>query len=216
MTKKQEVRLMFFSGFYHSIHLWNREREEEYILEEHEGKTYDDFDWTYDWEEYSKMYVSAISSKMGIKLEFQELISPREYNFTTDKIICWISSKDVKKLSSALNSPTLERLVKERFTSRDGFISFYSRYVEDWKEKKLKDWDAVELGTLLDAWLIDNGFEIDGDDSLDYVGYVYCSENGSYVDYTKLWDEKAEQEEKELHEKELNKLEQWNKSVKSW
>jgi len=37
----------------------------------------------------------------GFKLEFKELIQPREYNFTTDKIICTINKKDLKKIESA-------------------------------------------------------------------------------------------------------------------
>lgn len=178
--KKQEVRLMFFSGFYESIHDSVFDFETEMIMEDYPDKNWKDFRFTYDLESYCKRYVRAISSELGIDLEFQELISPREYNFTTDKIICWIKPKDVKKLATALNSPTLEKLVKERFTSRDGFISFYSRYVDEWKEKPVKEWDAVELGTLLDAWIIDN----DGDpDGVDYVGFEYCSGNSQYVNY---------------------------------
>jgi len=178
--KKQEVRLMFFSGFYESIHDSVFDMETEYIMEDYPDKKWDDFRFEYDYAEYCKNYVRAISSETEIDLEFQELISPREYNFTTDRIICFIKPKDVKKLATALNSPTLEKLVKERFTSRDGFISFYSRYVEEWKEKPVKEWDAVELGTLLDAWIIDNGSDLD---DLDYAGFEYCSGNGQYVDY---------------------------------
>lgn len=179
-SKKQEVRLMFFSGFYESIHDSVFDSETEMIMEDYPDKEWDDFRFTYNWDEYSKKYVRAISSELGIDLEFQELISPREYNFTTDKIICYIKSKDVKKLATALNSSTFEKLVKERFTSRDGFISFYSSYVADWKEKKITEWDAVELGTLLDAWIIDNGQDL-GD--LDFNAYDYCQGNGQYVDY---------------------------------
>lgn len=185
--KKQEVRLMFFSGFYESIHDSVFDFEEEGILENYPDKKWEDFRFSYNWTEYSKIYVRAISSEIGIDLEFQELISPREYNFTTDKIICYIKPKDVKKLATALNSPTLEKLVKERFTRRDGFIPFYSSYVDEWKEKKITEWDAVELGTLLDAWILINFPENNGEDSpldyLDYCGYEYCQGNGQYVDY---------------------------------
>lgn len=184
--KKQEVRLMFFSGFYESIHDSVFDFETEMIMEDYPDKEWEDFRFTYNWVEYSKSYVRAISSELGIDLEFQEF-SPREYNFTTDRIICYIKPKDVKKLATALNSPTLKKLVMERFTRRDGFIPFYSSYVEDWKEKKLKDWDAVELGTLLDAWIINNDMELD---DLDFNAYDYCSGNGQYVDYELRGDEK--------------------------
>lgn len=204
---------MFFSGFYESIHDSVFDQETEYILEDYPDKEWDDFQFTYDYESYCKNYVRAINSELGMNLEFQELISPREYNFTTDKIICWIKPSDVKKLSSALNSDTMKNLVKERFTSRDGFISFYSPYIEEWKEKKIKNWDAVELGTLLDAWIIESGEDLD---NLDFAGMEYCSGNGQYVDYEKMWDEEAELAEKELHQKELEKLDRWNNSVNQW
>lgn len=190
-NKKQEVRLMFFTGFYESIHDSVFDFETEMIMEDYPGKTWDDFRFSYDWKDYSKMYVRAISSELGIDLEFQELISPREYNFTTDKIICYIKPKDVKKIKSALNSKTFDKLVKERFTRRDGFIPFYSCYADEWREKKLSEWDAVELGTLLDAWIIEQEMDLD---ALDYNAYDYCQGNGQYVSYEKLWDEEAELE----------------------
>ena len=210
-TKKKEVRLMFFSGFYESIHDLVLDSECESIMEEY-GKKWDDFRFTYNYQEYCKNYVRAISSETGLDLEFKSMWSPREYNFVTDEITCYISAKDLKKISSALNSDVLEKIIKRRFTSRDGFMSFYSNSLEEWKEKPVKDWDEIELGTLLDAWLYVNEFQSD-DNNLDYVGYEYCSGNGQYVDFEKLWDEEAEMEQKKLHEKELEMLEKWNKAV---
>lgn len=212
-TKKKEVRLMFFSGFYESIHDSVFDSECENIMEEY-GKKWDDFRFTYNYEDYCKNYVRAISSEIGLDLEFKSMWSPREYNFATDEITCYISSKDLKKISSVLNSDVLEKIIKRRFTSRDGFISFYSNSLKEWKEKPVKDWDEIELGTLLDAWLYVNEFQSDDNEfDLDYVGYEYCSGNGQYLDYEKLWDEEAEMEQKKLHEKELELLEKWNKAV---
>ena len=71
------------------------------------------------------------------------------------------------------------------------------------------------MGTLLDAWIIENE-SIDYWKDLDYLGYEYCSGNGTYVDYEKLWDEEAEKQEKEFHETELKKLEDWKTAVNSW
>jgi hypothetical protein len=213
--KKQKVQLHFFSGFYESLHAGVFDSEEEQIMEDYPGKKYEDFRFTTNYIEYCKKYVSAISSEIGIDLEFQEMWSPREYNFMTDKITCWIKPKDVKKIAEALDSDAMKKIIKQRFTSRDGFISFYSNNLEDWKEKKLKDWDEIELGTLLDAWMVDNESE-DYWKDLDYVGFEYCQGNGQYVDFTKMWDEEAEKEEEELHQNELNKLEAWKKSCASW
>lgn len=213
--KKYEVLLNCFSGFYESIHDELFDSEEDSIIESYLGKKYDDFRFTYKYVEYCRSYVSAISSEIDIKLEFMELTSPREYNFSTDQISCWINSKELKKISSVLDSDTLKNLIKRRFTSRDGFMSWYSNDIKEWKKKKVVNWNCVELGTLLDAWLIENESE-DYYNNLDYVGYEYCSENGQYVNYKKLWDEEAEKEENELHEKELKKWELWKKSVADW
>lgn len=213
VSKKKEVRLMFFSGFYESIHDGVLDSECEWIMEDY-GKKWDDFRFTYNYQEYCKNYVRAISSETGLDLEFKSMWSPREYNFATDEITCYISAKDLKKISSVLDSDVLEKIIKRRFTSRSGFISFYSNSLEEWKEKPVKDWDEIELGTLLDAWLYVNEFLSDENNSdLDYVGYEYCSGNGQYVEYEKLWDEQAELETAELHKKELEKLAIWTKSV---
>ena len=212
--KKHALRLFCFSGFYESIHDGVFDSEKESIMENY-GKKYDDFRFTTDYNLYARNYVHAINNEIGLKLEFRNLWSPREYNFATDEIYVFITAKDLKKISSALNSETLENLIKQRFTSRDGFFSYYSNSFEEWKEKKVQDWDEIELGTLLDAWLLENETE-DYCRKLDFVGYYYCFENGQYVDYEKLWDEEAEQKEKELHENELLKLENWKKSVKEF
>ena len=138
-------------------------------------------------------------------MEFMELTSPREYNFTTDQISCWITSKELKKISSVLNSDTLKDIIKKRFTSRDGFMSWYSNDINEWKEKKVTDWNCVELGTLLDAWII---YEAPHEyEDLDYAGFEYCHGNGQYVDYERLWDIQAEAELEALKISEIEKLE---------
>lgn len=219
---KYPLRLFFFSGFYNSIHEDVFNQEEEMILEDYPGRSWDDFNWTIDYEGYCKRYVWAVNSETGLDLEFRNMWSPREYNFATDEIYCFLNEEDLQKISSVLNSDTLEKLIKERFTSRDGFISFYSNDLEVWKEKEVEDWDELELGTLLDAWLIEN--QLNDDDALDYHCYDYCQGNGQYVDYEKRWDEEEEiyekvlakkqkEEEDELREKEMKLLEKWKKSV---
>jgi hypothetical protein len=176
---KKKINIEFFTGFYESIHDEVFDREIEQILtEDYPDKKYEDFRFKTDFVGYSKAYVSAINSEIGFNLEFAELIQPREYNFTTDRIICYIGKHDLGKIESALNSDTLRDLIKERFTNRGGFISFYSNDVDTWKKKELSEWDSVELGTLLDAWL-----DVDDEFDLDYQAYDYCRGNGQYVNY---------------------------------
>ena len=93
--KKYEVLLNFFCGFYESIHDGVFDSEEEWIIEDNPGHDYDDFRFKYDRIGYCKNYVRTISSELDIEMEFMELTSPREYNFSTDQISTWISSKEL-------------------------------------------------------------------------------------------------------------------------
>ena len=52
-----------------------------------------------------------------------------------------------------VSDPALRQAIKERFTSRSGFISSYPNHLEDWPP--LEQWDHNELGTLLVALLDD-------------------------------------------------------------
>lgn len=91
-----------------------------------------------------------------LKLTFEELTSPREYNFETDRIFCRIQVSIVRRLFALSRKDKHARLsatIAARFTSRSGFTSFYDNTLQPWLEKPLLDWDANELGTLLIACL---------------------------------------------------------------
>ena len=72
----------------------------------------------------------------------------------------------------------------------------------------------MELGTLLDAWII---YEAPHEyEDLDYAGFEYCQGNGQYVDYERLWDIEAEMQLEQQKTKELSMLETWKKNVADW
>lgn len=93
---------------------------------------------------------------IDISLEWDSMTSPKEYNFQTDRIFAQISESDARKLFNMVDKERLANVIKERFTSYDGFISFYSNDLNEWLEKPLTEWDCNELGTLLLACLPDN------------------------------------------------------------
>lgn len=75
---------------------------------------------------YAKFYVEAFANKFKItSLKFDELSSPREYNFTTDRIFAGISLEDARRIHSETSTAALAKLSHDEFTSRDGFASFY-------------------------------------------------------------------------------------------
>jgi len=107
---------------------------------------------------YVDAFNNVASEAIGIPLGlmFEEMTSPREYNFETDRIFCEITPATVRALfaqSAADGHAALEAQIRRRFTSYDGFISGYPNALETWLEKPLDEWDHNELGTLLLACL---------------------------------------------------------------
>ncbi len=117
----------------------------------------------------AQFYVEAFDGWAHDELElpansfaFVILDSPREYNFTTDRVFATVSEEAIAALfacSAAEGHAALAEVIRERFTSRDGFIPFYDDELESWLEKPLAEWDHNELGTLLRACiqLVDAG-----------------------------------------------------------
>jgi len=69
-----------------------------------------------------------------ISAEFQELRSPREYNFANDAINCRLVL-DTDKIREILaeNLAEWDAWLGERYTDRSGFISFYPNTAEKWE-----------------------------------------------------------------------------------
>lgn len=106
--------------------------------------------------EYSKAYVVAFNDffkdETGIELglEFESLNSPKEYNFTTDRIYCYTNKAALNALYDKVTTENLAARVKERFTSRDGFISFYPNDLSKWPTIVF-DYDPNQIETLIEA-----------------------------------------------------------------
>jgi len=109
-------------------------------------------------------YVSESWDRPSIRARMESIASPREYNFTTDRLFVDVPlavMRDLFKRSAADNHETLAAHIRRRFTSRDGFSSFYSNRLSDWIAKPFREWDHNELGTLLIAALEVAGAELD-------------------------------------------------------
>jgi len=113
-------------------------------------------------EAIARDYAEAFAEKMDEVFEFdtgfkfEEMTSPRFYNFETDRLFCRVPVATVERLfeiSKDDDHKTLAKVIRERHTSRDGFISFYENDLAKWLEKPLEDWDHNELETLLLAAL---------------------------------------------------------------
>jgi hypothetical protein len=150
-----------FSGFYCSIHDDNIDYELDHsVFTDHAtGCTnndrlselaYDSMDWGKLHEDYAKEYVKNFNHDYGLDLVFESLQSPREYNFTTDRIHCHITEEEVIKLQE-VTPLTMLKWSQKMFTSYEGFSSFYDNDYKTWGE--VWEWDHNQLHCLLMAWL---------------------------------------------------------------
>lgn len=178
MTKAETLSVKIpFSGFYESTHDSNIDRAiEQYFDREGDGgdHTPNDFYWSFDRHrvirnEYAKLYADSFlywfNSETGLKLDgvFEEMTSPREYNFETDRLFVSIPLKQLKALKAYVPNDVLEKHIKRRCTSYDGFCSFYSNDFADWQAKPFAKWDHNELGILIEAAMIHADIEEDHD-----------------------------------------------------
>lgn len=129
--------------------------------------------------EYSKEYVKAMNEyikqelDIDLKLAFESMVSPREYNFMTDRIFAWIPESKMLAIASQVDNKVFDNLVKERFTSYDGFSSFYSNDSEsdEWYETPINEMDHNQLQTIFEAWMLTKEFEYNEEDLC--LNYIY-------------------------------------------
>jgi galactitol-specific phosphotransferase system IIB component len=168
---KIESYLPIFSGFYNTIFEAN---EEMYIEEPY---SYDDYDFNY--EKYhldvAKACVDAIETQLNdlgisVSVKFQELNSPREYNFRNDRIdvVYTLGANSLNEIHGYLleNKDAFSEYVKDNYTSRSGFHSFHSNQSDEWLDniKNGTDLDH-KLGAVLDFILQNENYT---DDKLYY------------------------------------------------
>tara|TARA_R110000751_G_scaffold90538_1_gene177579 strand:- start:242 stop:748 length:507 start_codon:yes stop_codon:yes gene_type:complete len=138
-----------FGGFYHSEHSETIENNIELY-----GYDWEDVDYKKTYVNYCKAFLNRLGEELQIDLNFISLDSPREYNFTTDKIFCSISENDFKALLNTYDTKELFNYIEEHSKSRSGFTSFYSGY------EAVKKESDIFLQYLFNYILIDEDFNI--------------------------------------------------------
>jgi len=145
--------------------------EEEYTkFEEYRDKYLKDEQKRY-IERYTELYFEAINDLLpyGVSIDFKAenitLESPKFYNFTTDRIFCDVDFEALVKLYGLTDQKKLEEVTKEKFTSRDGFISHYENDINDPEWQNLHNFDHNQWYTVLSCWIdteSDTAWEIAG------------------------------------------------------
>lgn len=163
-----------FAGFYYSLYDVKLDAAmssqvdnfaSEYDLDKEQASEYSEIlfrytDWRQAQEVIAKHYVNAFNNcfkewtKVDLKADFKNMISPREYNFETDRIFVMIDEAAILALYDKVGEATLRLMIRKRFTSRSGFISFYPNELDDWPGNVL-EWDVNQVCTLLMCFLPD-------------------------------------------------------------
>lgn len=152
-----------FSGFYYSLHSEIIDSLEESMFTDCGGNSgasssnladifYSHVDYSHVYGEYAKHYVDELREKTGLtSIAFEELTSPREYNFQTDRIFAEISRSDLAKMLKAVRGKRLNKKIKDLYTTRSGFISFYPNHISRWP--RAEEWNHNHVGAVLSAYI---------------------------------------------------------------
>ena len=106
-------------------------------------------------------------------ITFEQVRSPREYNFANDAIDCTIDVY-TGKLRAYLNANEDEfhNYIKAEYTSRSGFISSYSAWSSDWLEDAKHGVNMVsaehKIGAMLQFALLNQDEDIENE-MIEYV-----------------------------------------------
>ena len=150
-----------FSGFYESIHDSEIDNALQFIFtdratgcEVNEAlhlRALDCVDWRHVRNEYAREYAEQFAHQFAIpSLKFESLDSPRFYNFTTDRVFCTIEPDDLRRIMATFDLPAFAEYVREKFTSRDGFASYYSPELADWGSPA--EYDHNQAGAVLEFY----------------------------------------------------------------
>ncbi|MDE2202717.1 MAG: hypothetical protein KGJ38_08315 [Burkholderiaceae bacterium] len=145
-----------FSGLYYSMHDAELDRSCEHLFADESGDPYeglcsrasDTMNWGAVHQAYARRYAQRFLEEFDIKGEFESMRSPREYNFETDRIFVDIPDKEFARLQAKVPVDTLREVAAEWFTSRSGFMSFYSPDPDEWGEL-----DHNTRGCILEAYV---------------------------------------------------------------
>lgn len=150
-----------FSGWYNSIHESDLDQTLEQICSDRGSgcttnkvlleRANEIVVWQKVFMAYNKAYIENMAHEFRLDLKFESMHSPREYNFTTDRLFAYISIKSLAVVRRQTSRENLSAKAVEMFTSRSGFMSFYSPTVADWGH--IRTWDYNQLYCLLWAWL---------------------------------------------------------------
>ena len=155
-------------------------------------------------ENYTNFYIDALNERLEgftLKATYKFFTSPREYNFSTDRIFIEIEENhaiDFIKYIIKNYKKELEKKIQDRFTSRSGFISSYKNSLDLWIDD-YSEWDCNMIGTCFEL------FDLEEED-INYSLREYLTETineNLYNTLDKQGRELLDKKQKEKDKKEL-------------
>jgi len=126
-------------------------------------------------EDYTNFYIDALNERLKgftLKATYKCFESPREYNFSTDRIFIEIEENHAVDFIEHIvknYKKELEKKIQNRFTSRSGFISSYKNSLDLWIDD-YSEWDHNQIGTCFEL------FDLEEED-INYSLREYLSES---------------------------------------
>jgi hypothetical protein len=153
MTNLKSATILFFAGTYETK--WDRNFP---------TTSQGDYIWATSAPNYldtvGKYYTNAIKNELTdlnqhVIVEYEDYTSPREYNFSTDRIFIKIDVSTISKLVEFAmeNKENFKAYLAVKYTSCWGFHSYYSTDLDDWEDLKIDDMDHNHVGSFLEFYL---------------------------------------------------------------
>jgi hypothetical protein len=165
--KEEFLTTVPFDGFYESYHSDVIDRAVDSVSPAGDSlrdKFMSGIDYGQIFRLYAQEYVRRLREITGLILVFDDLRSPKEYNFTTDRIFAKISRADLAFVIGrtticdfGAKESLLAKAATEKFSPRDGFISLYSNNYQDWGI--IDAWDHNQVGAAVEALIRSDLYE---------------------------------------------------------
>lgn len=173
-----------FPGFYGTIYEAD-ESNEIYSYNQENGTdlNYDDFEW--DYEDYqdriARAFVESFEREFksvvpDVEITFENVVSPKYYNFANDSINIEVEMNFLKFMTMVgHNKENIREYIREKYTSRSGFISHHSNDVEDWcNPDYIMEKPEHRIGALMEALATHH---------MDYDDTLYWADSEMWINY---------------------------------
>jgi hypothetical protein len=108
---------------------------------------------------YCRQYVDSVCKQYGLtSVGFDEMTSPKDYNFATDRIFVTMDKAEMAEIIASLDMEKLRTRVKKKHSSRSGFWSWVESDLVKWK---LEELDHNQAETVLEEFFEENYIGLD-------------------------------------------------------